>query len=195
MSLEAGGKWSRWPLHRAGFSVSPNGVVVASLEARWASKADRYPSLAASSAPLSRIRGQCFCQRSRSAIPAAIATTKTTTRGDSVARFANAGPGHKPTIPQPIPNKADPITKERSILILVGQTLCVARTGRSLRFANQKPGTEMTNAAIMTTARLGSQVPKMSRKANTFAGCIIPEISRPQPKINPQKNAAMINMA
>jgi hypothetical protein len=35
---------------------------------------------------------------------------------------------------------------------------------------------ETTRAAIMTTARLGSQAPKMSRKANTFDGCTIPEM-------------------
>ena len=31
----------------------------------------------------------------------------------------------------------------------------------------------------------------MSRKANTFAGCTIPEISKPQPNISPQIKAAM----
>jgi hypothetical protein len=117
------------------------------------------------------------------------------TRGDSVARFSNAGPGHNPTRPQPIPNSTDPITSGRSIPIFAGQTLCAARIGRSRRFANLKPGTETTSAAIMTTARLGSQAPKMSRKASTFAGCTISEISKPQPNINPQIKAAMTSMA
>ena len=47
----------------------------------------------------------------------------------------------------------------------------------------------------MTIAKLGSQAPKMSRKANTFAGRTIPEISKPQPNINPQNKAAMTGMA
>ena len=71
-------------------------------------------------------------------------------------------------------NSTDPITSGRSMPILVGQTLCIARIGRVRRFANMKAGTETTSAAIMTTARLGSQAPKMSRKANTKEGRILP---------------------
>jgi len=44
----------------------------------------------------------------------------------------------------------------------------------------------------MTTARLASQLPKMSRKPITFVGCNIPEMSNPQPKIKPQIKATHI---
>ncbi len=128
-------------------------------------------------------------------MPAAMATTKTITRGDSVARFSSAGPGHRPERPQPTPNSAEPITSGRSMSVLVGHELCAASSGRSRRFASAKPAPATTSAAAITTARLGSQAPKMSRKASTFAGCIIPEISRPQPKTNPEISAATISMA
>src|SRR6266481_2636038 len=38
---------------------------------------------------------------------------------DSVARLSNAGPGHKPTSPQPIPNNAAPTISGESISRLV----------------------------------------------------------------------------
>src|SRR5262249_30649585 len=47
-----------------------------------------------------------FCQRSLSTMPAAMAITKTMTRGETLARFANAGPGYNPTKPHPVPNNA-----------------------------------------------------------------------------------------
>ena len=47
-------------------------------------------------------------QMSRASIPITIAITKTTTRGDSVAKLAMAGPGHRPTRPQPRPNSTAP---------------------------------------------------------------------------------------
>src|ERR1700730_5108780 len=103
---------------------------------KYLGSGDRHPSAAAAGAALSLIVGRYFCQKSHKTIPAAIATTKAITRGDSVARFSNAGPGHKPKTPQPEQNSNDPITSGRSMPILGGQTLCVARTGRSRRFAN-----------------------------------------------------------
>ena len=48
--------------------------------------------------------GRALCQTSCRIMPAAMATTNTSTSGDSVARLSSAGPGHKPTRPQPIPN-------------------------------------------------------------------------------------------
>ena len=56
-------------------------------------------------------------------MPIAMAMTKTITPGDSVARFAIAGPGHKPTRPQPMPNSAAPMSSGRSIAVAVGQRI------------------------------------------------------------------------
>jgi hypothetical protein len=78
---------------------------------------------------------------------------------------------------------------------LLGHRFSAAKSGCPRRRANAKPAAETASAAAITTARLGSQLPKMSRKASTFAGCIMPEINRPQPKTNPQINAAMAAMA
>ena len=53
-----------------------------------------------------------------------------------------------------------------------------------------KPVPETTSAAAMTKAKVGSQGPKMSRNPNTFAGCVMPEISNPKPNISPHKKLA-----
>jgi hypothetical protein len=53
---------------------------------------------------------------------------------------------------------------------------------------------EMASAAAMTTARLESQAPKISRNPKTLAGCTIPEISNPRPKMKPQTKLAIANM-
>ena len=45
------------------------------------------------------------------------------TRGESVARFSSAGPGHSPTRPQPRPNRIEPTTSGRSIAVAEGQKL------------------------------------------------------------------------
>jgi hypothetical protein len=81
-----------------------------------------------------------------------------------------------------------------SIWVLVGQTLSAVRRGRVRRFASMKPGIDTVSAAIITTARLGSHAPKISRKAKTFVGWTIPEISRPVPNTNPHNNDAIIGM-
>jgi hypothetical protein len=128
-------------------------------------------------------------------MPAAIATTKTMMPGDSVARLSKAGPGHSPTRPHPIPNSAAPATSGRSIPDLPGQKYCPANQGCAPRSASMKPGTDTASAAAITTARLGSHAPKMSRKPKTLVGCTMPEIRRPAPKIRPHNKGAMIHMA
>src|SRR5229473_3562058 len=57
-----------------------------------------------------------------------------------------------------------------------------------------KPGADTASAAIITTARLGSHAPKISRNAKTFVGLTIPEISRPAPNTNPDNKDAIIRM-
>lgn len=44
----------------------------------------------------------------------------------------------------------------------------------------------------MTNAKVGSHRPRTSRKPNTFAGCVMPEITRPAPKISPHRRLARI---
>ena len=139
--------------------------------------------------------GRDRCQASCGTMPVAIATTKTMTPGDNVARLSSAGPGDRPTRPHPIPNSAAPATSGRSIPVLPGRNIAPANHGRALRSASMKPGTDTASAAAITTARLGSQAPKMSRKPRTLVGCTMPEIKRPAPKIRPQNKGAMIHMA
>lgn len=71
--------------------------------------ADHHPSAAAARVALYRIVNRCFCQKSCSTMPATIAMTNAITRGDRVARFSKAGPGHNPTRLHPIPNSIQPI--------------------------------------------------------------------------------------
>src|SRR6266511_435635 len=47
----------------------------------------------------------------------------------------------------------------------------------------------------MTTARLGSQAPKISRKPRTFSGFAMPEINSPQPKTKPHARLAISSMS
>ena len=57
-----------------------------------------------------------------------------------------------------------------------------------------KPMPDTTSAAAMTKAKVGSQRPKMSRNPSTFVGCVMPEISKPKPKISPLTKLASANM-
>jgi hypothetical protein len=57
------------------------------------------------------------------------------------------------------------------------------------------PRLDTRSAAIITTARLGSQRPNRSRKASTFAGATMPEIRSPQPKMKPQMSPAAMSIA
>src|SRR5439155_1966429 len=133
--------------------------------------------------------GRCVCQKSFNIMPATMAKTKTITRGDDVARFSSAGPGHNPTNPQPTPNSAEPASNGRSMSAFVGHWLCGAKSGaRSLTTAKPMPDT--ARAAAITTARLGSHAPNRSRKLSTLVGCVMPDIKRPKPKMKPQTKPA-----
>jgi hypothetical protein len=57
-----------------------------------------------------------------------------------------------------------------------------------------KPGVDTASAAAITTARLGSQAPKISRNPRTFVGWTIPEIKRPAPNTNPHTKDAITRM-
>src|ERR1700682_5409300 len=56
-----------------------------------------------------------------------------------------------------------------------------------------------TRPATITTIRLGSQVPfqmpRTSRKPKTLVVCTMPEITRPEPKMMPQRRLARAGMA
>ena len=61
---------------------------------------------------------------------------------------------------------------------LPGQKYCPASIGCAPRSASMKPGTATASAAAITTARLGSHAPKISRKPRTLVGCTMPEIKQ-----------------
>ena len=68
--------------------------------------------------------------------PAIIASTNTMTSGDRLARFSSAGPGHRPTRPQPMPNSTEPTTSGRSMSVRVGHWMRAASSGRWRRRAS-----------------------------------------------------------
>src|ERR1700733_14049706 len=72
-------------------------------------------------------------QWSCASVPTAMATMNTITGTDSVARLAIAGPGHKPTRPQPTPNRIEPATSRRSMIDCAGHWLFSAKIGAPRR--------------------------------------------------------------
>ena len=122
-----------------------------------------------------------------------MATTNTTIGELRPARLTSAGPGQIPIRPQPIPNRTAPCTSGASMSLRDGQSVVAARTGAPRRRAHAKPAAVTATAPAITNASVASQAPKMSRKPSTFSGSVMPEISRPAPKISPQAKLATMS--
>ena len=123
------------------------------------------------------------------AMPATMAATNTTTCQGPKAIAVRAGPGHSPTRPQPMPNRAAPPIRRRSRSRRDGISSRVASTGMPRRLAMTVPRADTATAPPMTKARLGSQSPKISRKPSTLAGLTICETISPKPKSRPEPKA------
>ena len=104
------------------------------------------------------------------------------------AKEVIAGPGHKPTKPQPAPNKIEPIISFLSISLFVGIKKLDENNGLSLFLNKWNTGVEIISAPIITNASEGSHSLKIFKKPKTFSGFIISEITSPIPKIIPQIN-------
>src|SRR6185312_7591964 len=130
------------------------------------------------------------CHNSYPSIPSIIAATKTTIGRLRPARLTSAGPGQRPTRPQPIPNRTAPATSGASMSRRSGQRCFAAKVGAALRRASAKPIEATATAPAITKASVASHAPKKSRKPRTLAGCVMPEMSRPAPKIRPQTKLA-----
>ena len=104
-------------------------------------------------------------------------------------RAVNAGPGQRPARPQPTPKIAAPAMRRGSRSRRVGISSRGASTGRPLRRATTKPTAETATAPAITKARLGSQFPKTSRKAEHLGGLAICETTSPTPNRRPEAKA------
>ena len=125
-------------------------------------------------------------------MPASMAATNSQTCGARVARFISAGPGQKPASPQPVPNRAEPVSSLRSMTVLVGSCMGSPNKAVLRRLAQVKAIKPTAMAPPMTKPSEGSHRPKKSRKFCTLAGLPIPERIRPRPNTNPQSKAAIL---
>ena len=156
--------------------VSDAGALHGRRDGRGRRRADRWrlPGLA-----VSRRRAHCGRRALRAAPPDSHAPAfrrssrrrTACTAGDSVARLAIAGPGQRPTSPQPTPNSAAPAISGGRCRCASATQRSSARSGRARRLASQKPGIETASAAAITIASVGSQPPfgiaSTSRKPST----------------------------
>ena len=90
--------------------------------------------------------------------PAYIETRKIMTMGSKVAIAAIAGPGHKPTSPQPTPKRADPITNFLSRSCFLGNSTFVPSADTSLFFKRKKNGANTNIAPPITNISEASQL-------------------------------------
>ena len=104
---------------------------------------------------------------------------------------AMAGPGHRPTRPQPMPNRAAPPIRRASIGNVAGVWNCSAMIGVERRRTTSQAIAIGRIAPAMTKARVGSQAPATSRNARTRAGSIMPETARPAPNSVPLTSERM----
>ena len=103
-----------------------------------------------------------------------------------------AGPGQKPTTPQPIPKISAPKISLPSIGDIEGAGNVPPNRGFGSVITSGNPTAATPTAPNMTKARLGSQSPVKSRNASTFAGSTIWETQRPKPNRAPEKTTKII---
>src|SRR5271157_3340229 len=120
-------------------------------------------------------------------MPAAMARTKSAARPSRKPMSAIAGPGHRPTSPQPTPKRSDPPMRRASIALAVGQWKGSPERLAARRAAMRKATNAMAIAPPMTKASEGSQAPPRSRNASTLLGLVMPERHRPIPNRRPTK--------
>ena len=105
-----------------------------------------------------------------------------------------AGPGHKPETAQPIPKIAAPKINLPSRFTFEGNSNLFANIGVG-RFKIILNVTAVTNTAPpITNAKLGSQLPVISKNPTIFAGLIMLEIARPKPKSTPDMRLKMLGI-
>ena len=107
-----------------------------------------------------------------------------------------AGPGQKPTIPQPMPNKPAPVISWPSKNLWFEFISKLIGLWDLLFSKAQNIGAETIIAENITNKSDGSQFPNTLKKDLTFSGFVISEITKPNPKIEPEiKTKTELRMA
>lgn len=104
---------------------------------------------------------------------------------------ANAGPGHNPPHPHPIPNTLAPITSLESIVVNLGVSNISARIGVDLILNAIRLNPTATS---ITIRREGSQSLFKVRKCKILDLFTIPETTRPKPNMNPTNDAIIASL-
>ena len=105
-----------------------------------------------------------------------------------------AGPGHKPETAHPIPKIAAPTINLPSRSIFEGSSNVFVNIGVG-RFKITLKVTAVTNTAPpITNAKLGSQLPVISRNPTIFAGLIMHDTARPKPKNSPDMRLKILGI-
>ena len=105
-----------------------------------------------------------------------------------------AGPGHKPETAHPIPKIAAPKINLPSRSTFEGNSNLFANIGAG-RFKITLNVTAVTNTAPpITNAKLGSQLPVISKNPTIFAGLIMFEMARPRPKSSPDMRLKILGI-
>ncbi|MEY4453885.1 MAG: hypothetical protein RI951_479 [Pseudomonadota bacterium] len=120
------------------------------------------------------------------------------TINNSVCKLPNAkdtiaGAGQKPTMPQPIPNKADPTIKNESISVRLGISKSKLSNVLFFFLARLNAKKLMNTADAITNNNDGSQFSPKVKKPIIFEGLVIWARINPTPKIIPT-NKEMITL-
>lgn len=105
-----------------------------------------------------------------------------------------AGPGHKPDIAHPIPKIAAPVINLPSRLTFEGNSKISVKIGLGRFKINLNVRAVTNTAPPITNAKLGSQLPVMSKNPTIFAGLIILETARPKPNKSPDVRLKTLSM-
>ena len=118
------------------------------------------------------------------------------TINNSVCKLPNAkdtiaGAGQKPTMPQPIPNKADPTIKNESISVRLGISKSKLSNVLFFFLARLNAKKLINTADVITNNNDGSQFSPKVKKPIIFEGLVIWAMIKPTPKMMPTNKAMM----
>ncbi len=119
-------------------------------------------------------------------MPAIIAAQKSMAGVPAMVKAASAGPGQKPTRPQPSPKMIAPPISLGSISLRNCIFAFLSNNGNVSFFTKRHAQAIGISAPTITKASVGSQEPNISKKPRTFSGFIMPEMVKPKPKIRPE---------
>ncbi len=107
------------------------------------------------------------------------------------AKDTIAGAGHKPTIPHPMPNNADPTIKDKSISVRLGISKSKLSNVLFFFLARLNAKKLINTADAITNNNDGSQFSPKVKKPIIFDGLVIWAMIKPNPKMIPTNKEMM----